>query len=130
MDHQRPSPFLIVKQINVMAFQFKLPSSMKIHQVFHVSLLKFYHTSTIPRRIHYPPPPIEVNGEYKYEVKDILDSWVFDRQFQYLVHWHGYDVSKCTWEPIKNLSNAMEKVHECHWQYTNKPKSTPFGTCC
>jgi hypothetical protein len=39
-------------------------------------------------------------------------------------------VSKCTWEPIKNLSNAMEKVHECHWQYTNKPKSTPFGTCC
>jgi hypothetical protein len=35
------SPFLIVKQINVMAFQFKFPSSMKIHHVFHVSLLEF-----------------------------------------------------------------------------------------
>ncbi len=45
LDHQRLGPFLIVKQINVMAFQFKLPSSMKIHHVLHVSLLEFYHAS-------------------------------------------------------------------------------------
>ncbi len=44
---------------------------MKIHHVFHVSLLEFYHASTIPRRIHDPLPPIEVDGEHEYEVKDI-----------------------------------------------------------
>jgi uncharacterized protein YifN (PemK superfamily) len=66
--------FLIIKQINVVAFKFKLPSSMKMHHVFHVSLLKLYHVSTIPRRIHEPLPPIEVEGEQKYEVEDILDS--------------------------------------------------------
>jgi len=69
-----------VKQINVVAFQLKLQGSMKIHHVFHVSLLKPYHTSTIPRRIYDPPPPIEVNGEHKYEMEDILDSRVFHHQ--------------------------------------------------
>jgi hypothetical protein len=32
--------FTIVKQIYTMAFQLKLPNSMKIHLVFHVSLLE------------------------------------------------------------------------------------------
>jgi hypothetical protein len=40
LDHQRLGPFLIVKQINVMVFQLKLLGSMRIHLVFHVSLLE------------------------------------------------------------------------------------------
>jgi hypothetical protein len=63
LDHQRLCPFLIVKQINVMAFQLKLPSSMRIHPTFHISLLKLYHVSTILERIHDPFPLIEVDGE-------------------------------------------------------------------
>jgi hypothetical protein len=51
---------------------------MKIHHAFHVSLLKPYHVSTIPLRIHEPPPPIEVDGEQEYEVEDILDSRIFN----------------------------------------------------
>jgi hypothetical protein len=80
--------------------------------MFHVSLLESYHTSTIPRRIHDPSSPIEVNGEY--ELVDILDSRISNCQLQYLVHWHEYDASKCTWEPIQNLSNTMERVHKSY----------------
>jgi hypothetical protein len=61
-------------------FLIKLQSSMKIHHVFHVSLLKPYQRSTILGKIHDPPPPIEVNGEQKYEMEDILDSRVFNCQ--------------------------------------------------
>jgi hypothetical protein len=71
------SPFLIVKQINDVTFQLKLSSSMKIHPMFHVSLLEPYHMSTIIERIHDPLPPIDVNGEHEYEVEDILDSKIF-----------------------------------------------------
>jgi hypothetical protein len=53
---------------------------MKIHHVFHVSLLKPYQRSTILGKIHDPPPPIEVDGEQKYEMEDILDSRVFNCQ--------------------------------------------------
>jgi hypothetical protein len=63
-----------VKQINIVTFQLKPPNSMKIHLVFHVSLLKPYHAFTIPRKTHEPPPPIVINGEQEYEVEKILDS--------------------------------------------------------
>jgi hypothetical protein len=85
-------------------------------------------TSTIPRRIHDPPSPIEVDGEQEYEVENILDSIISNCQFQYLNHWNGYDVSERTWELIKNLLNTMEKVHEFHEWYPNKPKFIPHGT--
>jgi hypothetical protein len=53
--------------------------------------------STIPRRIlHDPPSPIEVDGEQEYEVEDILDSKISNCQFQYFIHWHGYDVNERT----------------------------------
>jgi len=100
VTHQRLGPFFIVKQINVMVFQLKLLGPMKIHPMFHVSSLEPYHASTNPRRIHDPPSPIEVNSGQEHEVEDILDSRI-------LIHWHGYDVNKYTWESIKNLSNAI-----------------------
>jgi uncharacterized protein YifN (PemK superfamily) len=75
-----------MKQIDVVAFQLKLLSCMKIHHVFHVSLLELYHASTILGKIHNPFPPIEVDNEQKYDMEDILDSRISNFQFQYLVH--------------------------------------------
>jgi hypothetical protein len=57
-----------------MAFQFKLPNSMKIHPIFHVSLLEPYHASTIQGRTHKPTPLIVVDGEQEYKIEKILDS--------------------------------------------------------
>jgi len=39
---------------------------MKIDLMFHVSLLEPYHTFTILKNIHDPPPPIEVVSEHEY----------------------------------------------------------------
>ena len=47
---------------------------MKIHPVFHVSLLEPYKPSTIPGRTRDPPPPIVINDENEWEVEEILDS--------------------------------------------------------
>jgi hypothetical protein len=58
LDHQRSGPFLMMKQINVVAFQLKFLGFMRIHLVFHVSLLEPYHASMNPRKIHDPLPPI------------------------------------------------------------------------
>jgi hypothetical protein len=63
-----------------MAFQLKLPSSMKMHLVFQISLLEFYRAYIILRKIHDPPPLIEINDEHEYEVEDILDSKISSYQ--------------------------------------------------
>jgi hypothetical protein len=127
--YQKLDPFTIMKQINTVTFQLKLLDSMKIH-MFHVSLLKPYHVSTIPRRIHKPPPPIVVDGEQKYKVEEILGSRISHCHLRYLIHWQSYDINERTWEPIKNPSNAMEKLKEFHMWYSNKPKAAPCRTHC
>jgi hypothetical protein len=43
-------------------------------------------------------------------VEDVFNLRVSNHQFQYLIHWHGYDVNEHTWERTKHLSNAMEKL--------------------
>jgi hypothetical protein len=64
-----------VKQINVMALQFKFLDSMKIHFAFGVSLmLEPYHVFTIMKRVPKPPPFMEINDEQKYEVQEIFYS--------------------------------------------------------
>ncbi len=98
-----------MKQINTMAFRFKLPNSMKIHLVFHVSLLEPNHVSTILGRTHEPPSPIIVDDEQKYEVEEISDLRISHHQLQYLIHWQGYDINKHTWNQSRTYQMPWKK---------------------
>ncbi len=39
---------------------------------------------------------MKINGEQEYEVEDVFNLRVSNHQFQYLIHWHGYDVNEHT----------------------------------
>jgi hypothetical protein len=123
LDYRRLGPFSIQKQINPVAYRLELPPSMKVHPVFHISLLEPYKESAIPGRIQQPLPCIEVENHIEYEVERILDSRRRWGQLEYFVHWRGYDINERTWEPAKNLVNAPQKVQEFHRQYPQKPRS-------
>ena len=94
---------------------------MKVHDVFHVSLLEPYFPNTIPGRSEEPPPPIIVDGEVEYEVDEVLDSKFICKKLHYLVSWKGYDVSERTWEPAGNFSNQEVAMCEFHARYPHKP---------
>jgi len=72
LDYQRLGPFTIIKKSNEVAFQLKLLNSMKIPCVSFF-LMKPYHASTILRKVPKPLSPIEINGEQKYKIEEILD---------------------------------------------------------
>jgi len=59
---------------------------MKIHPIFHVSLLDPYYKNTILGRILPPLLPIEVNNDWEYEVEEVLDSRIKRNHSEYLVH--------------------------------------------
>ena len=122
LDYHRFGPFPIVRQINPISFQLQLPRYMKIHPVFHVSLLKPFYASTLPVRLPKPPPPVEIDGIEEFEVDEILDSRILRGRLEYLVHWQGYDINERTLEPAPNLIHASTKVCEFHQRYPTKPK--------
>jgi hypothetical protein len=102
-------PFKVTKVVNDVAYQLDLPSSMKIHNVFHVSLLKPYKSDG---SVKPPPAPLAVDGHLEYEVEDLLGvrqvkaGTKFRQEF--LVKWKGYGHEHCTWEPEKNLTNCSD----------------------
>ena len=97
---------------------------MKIHPVFHVSLLEPYVANTIPNRIMKPPPPVTVDDVEEFIVSEILDSRFHRGQLQYLVSWEGYGASDNSWEPAVNVKNAADLVFLFHQNYPSKPSLT------
>ncbi len=108
LDYKKIGPFTITKIIGPTSFQLHLPPQMKIHPVFHVSLLEPVATSPdVVRHQERPPPPVIVDEQEEYQVESILDSRRRRNKWELLVHWHGYPASERTWEPAANLKNVQ-----------------------
>jgi len=86
----------------------------RIHPVFHASLLEPYRASTWAERLQEPAPPVEVEGELEYEVREILDSKMERRQLFYLVDWVGDGPEERTWEAATNVGHTKEAVADFH----------------
>jgi hypothetical protein len=132
-DYRRLGPFHIIGKINDVTFHLDLPPQLRIHLVFHSSLLEPYQDNTIPGSIIQPPPPIELEDGPEYEVAAILDSRIIRNKLYYLVDWLGYSPSERSWEPIENVTNARALLNAFHRQYPHKPgprSKTTRDTCC
>jgi hypothetical protein len=108
-------PFKIEKKIGTVAYRLDLPSSMKIHNVFHVDLLLPYKETEAHGPSYTRPPPDLIEGEEEYEIESIRDARRFGRgrKQQYLVHWKGYPSSDDSWVDHKDL-HAPELLEEYH----------------
>ena len=94
---------------------------MKIHPVFHISLLEPYKPSTIPGRTREPPPPIVIDNEEEWEVEEILDSELRRRKLWYKVRWAGYSLARDSWQPASDLTNCPDLIKQFHIRYPSKP---------
>ena len=112
LDHTRLGPFEIIGKVGTRAYKLQLPPTMKIHPVFHVSLLEPAHQDTIPGRTREPSPPVVVSNNEEYEIESILSRRVRHGRVEYLVHWKGYGIEDRTWESTKNLAHCRDLVNE------------------
>jgi hypothetical protein len=123
LDHKFFGPYRIIQQINDVAFKLKLPKTLKIHPVFHVSLFKPKDPDTILPPTQPPPDPISIDDHTEYEVEAILDSRKFRNTVRYYIHWKGYDEQERSWEPYDQLGNCKDLLQEYHERNPTKPKA-------
>lgn len=114
-------PFRVSQIINPVAVKLDLPRAFRMHRTFHVSQLKHYAASvTFPNRRDFRPPPVQPatdTDEPIFEVEAIVGHRKIERgraagTIQYLVKWKGYPMYEATWEPIRNLGNALEAMRD------------------
>ena len=121
-------PFSVVKQVFDDAYKLALPPKIKVHPVFHVSLLKeYFKNSARPEREQMLRPVPELVGNHEeYEVETILNKRKLrSRDTKYLVKWRGYYVKEATWVPISNLGNVKKAVQD--FEGRAKPKKRQKG---
>ena len=119
LDWKFYGPYKVIEPVGKQAYKLNLPQTMKIHNVFHVSLLEpcdGAHEGNVP-----PPPPINVEGEDEYEVEEILDSRSHYGKLQYFVKWMGYPHSENQWLSEEDVAGSKDLVDLFHRLYPEKP---------
>ena len=82
----------------------------RLHDVFHVSLLRCYRTNGLD----YEAPPLEINGEEHYKVQAIRKHRVVCGEIQYLVKWTSYDELENLWLTTSQLDSAKQILEAYH----------------
>ena len=113
---RREGPFEIKEVLGPVTYRLKLPSTWKIHNVFHAVLLRQYKETDVYGANFLTPPPEILDGEEVYKVESIMRHRKRGRGIQYYVKWKGYPISEASWEPENIFSNDGNMLAE----YKNK----------
>ncbi|XP_071739339.1 uncharacterized protein [Rutidosis leptorrhynchoides] len=99
-------PFVIIERVGAAAYKLQLPSSSKIHPVFHVSLLK-RAIGAAPVEAELPPG-METDATNLHPEK-CIDTRTIKRDgkevTQWLIQWSSGSIEDSTWEDAFNIQS-------------------------
>ena len=110
-------PYKVLEKVGKVAYRLALPVELKMHPVFHVSLLKPVKKD---QRLQPPPPCVLLNGDVVFTVDRILDHRKTRKGRQrnlteFLIRWEGFDKTRDSWEPEALIHDP--KVVQDYWDY-------------
>ena len=113
-----------------LSYQLELLTSMKIHDIFHPSLLQKTFANPLPGQHNDPAPPVIVDNKEEWEVDDILDARkkgekkvekkVVGGKIQYHVKRKGYDKDK-KWYNALGFNHAKDIINDFYNRNPTKP---------
>jgi hypothetical protein len=121
LDHKWIKSYKI-KKILKNVCQLELSSSMKIHDTFHISLLRLAATNLLTEQIQSSSFSIIVNDEEEYEMNDILNSRYHYDKLQYKISWIDH-LSNKAWYSTENFEHSKNILKNYHQRYSEKFES-------
>ena len=96
-------PFLVLERLGEVAYRLQLPAGARIHDVFHVGVLKPFRGE--PPSADPVLPPLR-HGRPLLQPAKVLRSRLNRGVWQVLVQWDGLPSSDATWEPVPEFRTA------------------------
>ncbi|KAG8376910.1 hypothetical protein BUALT_Bualt09G0113300 [Buddleja alternifolia] len=102
-------PYPVVAKVGKVSYRLDLPSTLKIHPVFHVSMLRLYQgDEEDPSRGESHQAPPVVTKSFDKEIEEVLSHKVVRRRgvktmTHYFIKWKGLPESEATWESQDDL---------------------------
>ncbi len=115
LANQWEGPFTIVEMVHPLAARLRLPTTLKIHPVIHVSRLRHFRDGEekYPGRavVLNPPPVTAIGGEDAYGVDCFLAERYRGRAkvHEIYVRWVGYSAAHDQWRPATDLLSDLGK---------------------
>jgi hypothetical protein len=105
-------PLSVIEEINKVAINLDLLNKLRMHDVFHVSLLR---PDIEGKSLRSPPILMVMDGEHEFVVDMILEHDLVKvsskkTQLECLIKWVGYTDEHKTWEVINSLTNSQDMV--------------------
>jgi hypothetical protein len=93
-------PLQVLERVGEVAYRLRLPANARIHDVFHVGVLKPFHGE--PQASTPPPPPLQ-HGCVLPQPECVLRASLRRGVWHYLVQWSSMPAADVTWEPVDDF---------------------------
>jgi hypothetical protein len=108
-------PFEILENIGLVAYMIAFTASMKVHNVFHVSLLNKY-VLVANHIIDWNVIQVEHEGDFRVELVHILDQKVKVLRNKFIgivkFQWTCYGPKYATWEHEENMWGEYPQIFD------------------
>ncbi|UTT90604.1 hypothetical protein NDA17_003647 [Ustilago hordei] len=111
LDTRFAGPYPVQERVGRRAYRITLPANLRVHDVFHVSMLEPARTSSLPQRAEQPTIPSLPDEDLDFEVEALIDKRSHNGTTEYKVLWRGYSEEAASWEPVENL-NCPDLIQE------------------
>jgi hypothetical protein len=111
--------FYKIKKLLKNVCQLNLFLSIKIHDIFHISLLRFAAIDFLIDQIQSSSFSIIIDEKEKYEVNDILDRRYHYEKLQCKIVWIDHFLDRA-WYSTKNFENFKNIIKNYHQRYFKK----------
>ncbi|UTT89825.1 hypothetical protein NDA17_005265 [Ustilago hordei] len=111
LDTWFAGPYPVQEWVGCQAYRITLPANLRVHDVFHVSMLKPARTSSLPQCAEQPTIPSLPDEDLDFEVEALIDKRSHNGTTEYKVLWRGYSEEAASWEPVENL-NCPDLIQE------------------
>ncbi|SPC65051.1 related to Gag-pol polyprotein [Ustilago sp. UG-2017b] len=111
LDTRFTGPYPVQERVGRRAYRITLPANLRVHDVFHVSMLEPARTSSLAQRAEQPTIPSLPDEDLDFEVEALIDKRSHLGVIEYKVLWRGYSEEAASWEPVSNL-NCPDLIQE------------------